>query len=400
MTQKTTQNRSESKAAPAGPVVENREPPVRVLIVAPSLDILGGQSVQASRLLENLQAESSLEVSLLPINPPFPGALKKIQGVKYVRSIRTTLLYWVKLLARMRRYDVIHIYSASYWSFLISPTPALLVAKLYGKKTVLDYHSGQAAAHLEQWGRTAIPTLRQADVITVPSNYLVDVFARFGIHARAIFNHVEIEHFRFRERRPLRPVFLANRNFKAHYNVGCVLRAFALIQQRFTDARLIVAGDGSQRAELETLTRELKLRHTEFVGLVAPDKMPELYNEADIYLNGSDVDNMPLSLLESFAAGLPVVTTDAGGIPYMVTDGETALMVPKNDHEAMAACAIRLLEDAELAQKITSQAREECQRYSWAAVRDKWLKLYNDLAQESATARSEQVMPVGASTKD
>lgn len=400
MTQKTKQSSSESKAVSVESAGANREPPVRVLIVAPSHDILGGQSVQAARLLENLRAESSLEVSFLPINPPFPGALKKIQGIKYVRSIRTTLLYWAQLMARVRKFDVIHIYSASYLSFLISPTPALLVAKLYGKKTVLDYHSGQAAKHLEQWKRTAIPTLRQADVVTVPSHYLVDVFARFGLHARAIFNHVETERFRFRERRPLRPVFLANRNLKPLYNVGCVLRAFALVQQRLKDARLTVAGDGSQRAELEQLARELNLRHTEFVGQIAPDKMPELYDEADIYLNGSNIDNMPLSLLESFAAGLPVVTTDAGGIPYMVTDGETALMVPKNDHEAMAACAIRLLEDADLAQKITSQAREECHRYSWKAVRDKWLNLYHELAHESAATQSEQVMPVGAPTKE
>lgn len=374
--------------------------PLRVLIVAPSHDILGGQSVQAARLLENLRAEPSLEVSFLPINPPFPGGLKKLQGIKYVRSLRTTLLYWAQLLWRVRKFDVIHIYSASYLSFVISPTPALLVAKLYGKKTVLDYHSGQAEQHLEQWGRTAIPTLQRADALTVPSNYLVDVFARFGLHARAIFNHVETERFRFRERRPLRPVFLANRNLNPLYNVECVLRAFALVQQRFKDARLIVAGDGSQRAELEQLARELNLRHTEFVGLVAPDKMPELYDGADIYLNGSNIDNMPLSLLESFSAGLPVVTTDAGGIPYMVTDGETGLLVRKDDHEAMAACAIRLLEDADLTRKITSQAREECDRYSWAAVRDKWLKLYFELARESATVQSDQVAYDHAPTKE
>ncbi|MBA3806249.1 MAG: hypothetical protein H0X14_11120, partial [Acidobacteria bacterium] len=135
------------------PATNGETPPLRVLIIAPSFDILGGQSVQAARLLERLRDEPSLDVSFLPINPPFPGLLKRIQSVKYVRSIRTTFLYWMTLLARVRKYDVLHIYSASYLSFVVSPTPALLVAKLYGKKTVLNYHSGQAADHLERWGR-------------------------------------------------------------------------------------------------------------------------------------------------------------------------------------------------------------------------------------------------------
>src|SRR5205085_11902717 len=103
--------------------------PVRVLIVAPALDILGGQAVQAARLLEQLQQEPALTVGFTPINPTFPSLLRRWQSVKYVRSIRTSLLYWWRLLADVRRYDVIHIFSASYFSFLISPTPAVVVAK-------------------------------------------------------------------------------------------------------------------------------------------------------------------------------------------------------------------------------------------------------------------------------
>lgn len=393
--EKHTPNKTEAPAANGG------TPPLRVLIIAPSFDILGGQAVQAARLRERLRDEPALDVSFLPINPPFPGLLKKVQSIKYVRSIRTTFLYWLMLMARVRKYDVIHIYSASYLSFMISPTPALLVSKLYGKKAVLNYHSGQAADHLERWRRTAIPTLRLADTIIVQSNYLVEVFARFGLRTRAISNHLETENYHFRERSPLRPVFLSNRNLEPLYNVGCTLRAFALVQQRFPQARLTVVGDGSQRAQLERLARELNLRQTEFTGLVAPDKMPELYDEADIYLNGSEVDNMPLSILESFAAGLPVVTTDAGGIPFIVSDGETGLVVRKGDHEAMAERAIRLLEDNDLAMKIARQAREEVRRYSWEAVRGEWLAVYKELASERAMSASEQaVYDGGVPTKE
>jgi glycosyltransferase involved in cell wall biosynthesis len=351
--------------------------------------MLGGQAVQAARLLERWNEDPSLEVSLLPINPRLPRLLRKSQTIRYLRTVVTSLYYFATLLARVHRFDVIHIFSASYFSFLLAPTPAVLVAKLYGKKTVLNYRSGEAEDHLQRWRRTALPTIRLVDMIVAPSGYLVDVFARFGLRARWIFNIVETERFRFRERRLLRPIFLSNRNFEPLYNVACVLRAFALIQQRFPEAQLTLVGDGSQRGDLEDLTRELRLRNTQFIGKVAPERMPELYDAADIYLNGSDIDNMPGSIIESYASGLPVVTTDAGGIPYIVTDNDTGLMVPRGDYRAMAACAIRLLEDQALAFAIIGRARAECKKYSWPAVRDEWLKLYDEVASAKLARGSE-----------
>src|SRR5215217_4131800 len=101
--------------------------PVRVLIIAASLDILGGQAVQAQRLIQRLQNEPSVEVSFLPINPRLPGVLRKLQSIKYVRTVTTSILYWLKLLKHVRKYDVIHIFSASYLSFLIAPTPAIFI---------------------------------------------------------------------------------------------------------------------------------------------------------------------------------------------------------------------------------------------------------------------------------
>src|SRR6185369_6691504 len=141
---------------------------------------------------------------------------------------------------------------------------------------------------------------------------------------------------------PLRPIFLSNRNLYPLYNVACTLRAFARIQQSFPEARLIVAGGGRQRPDLESLASELKLQNVEFRGLVSPGKMSELYDEADIYLNSSNIDNMPGSIIESFVCGLPVVSTNAGGIRCIITHGRTGLLVPKNDYEAMASWAIRL----------------------------------------------------------
>lgn len=353
--------------------------PLRILLVAPSLDILGGQAIQAARLLVRLGNEPSLEVGFQPINPRLPAPFDRLQAIKYVRTVVTSLLYIGQLLARVPAYDVIHVFSASYLSFVLAPTPAVLIAKLFGKRVALNYRSGEADDHLRRWRHTALPVLRLADILVVPSGYLVDVFARFGLCARAIHNIVETDQFRFRLRSPLRPVFLANRNLEPLYNVGCVLRAFALIQRRHPDARLTVAGDGSQRAELERLARELGLRYTEFVGRVAPARMPELYDNADVLLNAPNIDNMPHSILEAYSAGLPVVTTDAGGIPYIVEDGRTGLIVPRGDEGALARATLRLFVEPKLASELAAAAHAECRHYSWEAVRGDWRRLYCEL---------------------
>jgi len=340
------------------------------------MDIVGGQAVQAVRLIEHLKQEPSVAVGFLPVNPRLPGVLRKLQAIKYVRTVTTSILYWWKLLTTIPAFDVIHIFSASYFSFLLAPAPAIIVARLFGKRIVLNYHSGEAEDHLQHWPRTSIPLLKKAHEIVVPSPYLVRVFAKFGLPAKAIFNVIDFDQLIFRKRETLRPVFLSNRNFEAHYGIDVVLRAFAIIQQRFQDASLRVAGDGPCREALHELAAELKLRNVEFVGMVTRAAMAELYNEADCFLNGSRIDNQPLSILEAFASGLPVVTTNAGGIPDVVTDGVTALVVEVDDHEALARSAITLIEQPELAHRIIDAGRNECRRYTWEAVRHEWLKAY------------------------
>lgn len=370
-----------TRRPPAGPA------PLRVCLVGPSLDIVGGQSVILDRLLQRFRDTPGVDVSFVAVNPRLPGPLRALQRVKYVRTVVTSVAYLAALLRQLRHVDVVHAFSASYWSFLLAPVPAMLVARLYGKTVVLNYHSGEAADHLANW-RTAVPLARLAHAIAVPSNYLVEVFRRHTLGARAVCNFVEVEAIPFRSRSELRPRFLSNRNLEALYNVACSIRAFATVQQAYPDAELVVAGDGRERSALEALVAQLGLRHVRFTGRIAPTEMPALYDAADVLLNSPDIDNMPSSIIEAYAAGLPVVTTNAGGIPYILRHEVTGLMVPAGDHAAMAVQALRLLCDPVLVAGLTARAREEClERYTWPAVREAWLQLYRD-AMASAAHRA------------
>ena len=372
---------------------------LRLLIVAPSFDILGGQSVQAARLLEQLNKEPSLEVGFLPINPRLPGVLSYLQKIKYVRTVVTSIAYVLSLLVRVYKYNVIHVFSASYFSFVLAPTPAILISRLYRRKILLNYHSGEAEDHLRRWRRTAIATIRLVDSVVVPSEYLVRVFAAFGLKATAIYNLIDTSKFRLRERSPLRPVFLSNRNLESHYGVDRVLRAFKIIQQEIDEASLTIAGDGSQSRALKTLAKDLDLQNTRFIGQVDPAAIADVYDATDIFLNGSEIDNQPLSILEAFSCGLPVVTTDAGGIPDIVEDRRTGMVVARGDYSEMAKRAISLLNNPSLSKQIVDQARRECLKYSWDAVRDAWMSVYHDLENEESSAADDKPAPTQPTTE-
>ena len=185
---------------------------IKVAFVAPSLRILGGQAVQADRLLSAWRGDADVDAWLVPINPEPPTLLRRANSIKYVRTVANELTYVPLLVREIARADVVHVFSASYTSFLLAPLPAMLTARLLGKPVVLNYRSGEAPDHLR---RSAIArrTIRDVDKNVVPSRFLVDVFNTFGIDATVVPNIVDLERFRFRERRPLRPRLLSDRNF-------------------------------------------------------------------------------------------------------------------------------------------------------------------------------------------
>jgi glycosyltransferase involved in cell wall biosynthesis len=205
------------------------------------------------------------------------------------------------------------------------------------------------------------------------------VLERHGIASAIIPNVVDLKLFRPRSRpvRTRRNHIVITRNLEIIYGIDDALRAFQLIAARHEDARLTIAGDGPERERLMRLAADLGIDDkVHFTGGLTKEEIASLYQQADIMLNPSRIDNMPNAILEAYACAIPVVSTNVGGIPFVARDSETALLVDVGDSSALAERVCTLIEDDELALRLSQNGLREARQYSWEAVRDQWLQMY------------------------
>jgi len=351
---------------------------VKVALVAPSLRYVGGQAVQADLLLRLWRNDPDAEATLIAVDPPLPRFLAWAEGIPGLRTILREPIYFWHLWPGLKEVDLAHIFSASYWSFLLAPAPAWFFARLRGKKSIINYRSGEARDHLQSF-RSAKFVLSRADRIVAPSGYLVDVFREFGLSAVVVPNLVDLSQFRYRERKPLRPHLVCTRGFREYYSIDKVVTAFAEVKNEYPDARLDLVGGGPLETDIRRLVAERKIEGVNFTGVASRQQIGKFYDAADIFINASWLDNMPVSVIEAFGAGTPVVTTSPESMPYLVEHERTGLLSPVGDEKALATNVIRLLRNPELAARIAKNAYEESRKYTWEVVREQWVKVYRSL---------------------
>jgi L-malate glycosyltransferase len=329
-------------------------------------------------LLRHWQNDPDIDISFLAVDPPLPRVLAWAENIPGLRTILREPIYFWHLWRGLKDADVAHIFSASYWSFLLAPAPAWLIAKARGAKSLINYHSGEARDHLRRF-RSAKFVLSRVDKIVVPSGYLADAFREFDLPSTAVANIVDLSQFRYRERTPLRPHLVCTRGFSPYYSVDVVVRAFAEVKKEYPEAQLDLVGNGPLEGDVRKLVADLNLTGVNFTGVASRQEIGKYYDQADIFINASWLDNMPLSVIEAFASGVPVVTTSPECMPYLVEHERTGLLSPVGDERALAANVIRLLRDPALAARLARNAHHESRNYTWEAVREQWLNAYRGL---------------------
>ena len=356
---------------------------LRMALVGPLPPPAGGMANQTRQLAELLRAAGA-EVDLVPTNPPFRPAW--VGKLPVLRAGVRLAAYVLRLWRAAGRAQLLHVMANSGWSWHLFAVPAIWVARARGVPVVVNYRGGGAADFLARSQRQVRFSMRQVAALIVPSGFLVNVFQRFGIAAEIVPNILDLARFRpadaarpgaaARQGGPRSQVVVA-RNLEAIYDNATAIQAFALLRQRLPGALLTVAGSGPEAGRLQALVLALGMNDAvRFTGTLDRDAMAALYATADVSLNPSLTDNSPNSVLESMASGVPVVSTDVGGVPFILEDGRTGLLVPPGDAQAMAAALYRLLTDEALWQSLVTASQAEVQRYAWPQVAARLLGVY------------------------
>lgn len=355
---------------------------LRVLLVGPLPPPAGGIANQTRQLAELLRGEGA-DVTVVQANAPYRPAW--ISRVKVLRAVFRLLPYLLNLWRACGRADLVHVMANSGWSWHLFAAPAVWIASLRGTPVVVNYRGGEADSFLRRAGAWVRPTMRRATSLVLPSGFLLDVFARHGMPGRIVSNIVDLDRFRPAPASGtdrVAPHLVIARNLEPIYGNDVALKAFALLTKQFPAVRLTVAGSGPEAAALVELTRQLGVHdRVSFTGRLDRDQMAALYRDAYLMLNPSRVDNMPNSILEALASGVPVVSTNVGGIPYIVADGRTAMLVPPDDPPAMAAAVGQVLSDEALRDRLVRNGVDEVRRYRWDAVRSELGAAYDDAVQ-------------------
>ena len=354
----------------------------KIALVGPVPPPNGGMAMQTLQL-QRLLVEDGHSVRLIAVNPPYrPAWLGKLRGL---RAVFRLWQFRRRLHQELEGRDLVHLMANSGWAWHLFAAPAIAVARRLGIPVVVNYRGGLAEPFLDKSSARVIPQIQAAQALVLPSPFLQQVFANYGVRGRIVPNIIDGSLFYPDKRGESKnskpdPHVVITRNLETLYDISTGLRAFARLQQELPQARLTVAGSGPERDRLEKEAVRLGIAaRTSFCGRLSHQDIAALYRDADLMLNPSRADNMPNSLLEALACGVPVVSTDVGGIPVMVEDGVSARLVAPGDHGGMARAMLGLCEDPQMYHRLRENGLHLSRQYLWPAVHQQWLAVYDSV---------------------
>jgi len=284
-----------------------------------------------------------------------------------------------KILSKQRFYDLaeVDVFSgpAFLWSFL-----SVSVLKLLGKPIILNLHGGNLPDYSVNHPLRVKWLLSWADVVVAPSSFLKDTIALIRADIQVIPNGLDINHYLFKLRDNPQPKLVWLRAFHQIYNPSLAPKILRSLLDQSIDANLLMVGpdkgDGSLKKMLGLATELGVSDRIKVIPGVSKAQVPEILRQGDIFVNTTNFDNTPVSVIEAMASGCCIVTTNVGGIPYLLEDGIDALLVPPNDPDAMANAVLRVLTESGLAEKLSINARRKAEQFDWSIVLPQWEEVF------------------------
>ena len=294
---------------------------------------------------------------------------KKNKILRMLDMIWNTLKYANKV-----DYVLIDTYSTiNFWyAFIISQ-----LCRLLSVKYITKLHGGNLPNRIKKSRNFCDMIFQNAHINVAPSNYLFKAFENNG-YDKLIYipNTIELQNYSFKKRESVTPKLLWVRSFAKIYNPTMAVKVLFGLKNEFPQAMLCMVGPVKDESYQETvqLIKELEI-DVVFTEKLSKAEWAELSKQYDIFINTTHFDNTPVSVIEAMALGLPVVSTNVGGIPFLLKHQDNALLVPDNDVEKMVYEIKKLLNNPKLARQVSENARIFVGDFDWEVVKKQWFEL-------------------------
>lgn len=285
---------------------------------------------------------------------------------------------WTTLFKHRKRCDYVLIDTYSTWNFYYAITLAWW-ARRFGLKYIPVLHGGNLPQRLKKNPKAIERYCKGAYKVISPSAYLAKEFQKAGMNNILIIpNAIDLQQFPFKENASGGQRIIWLRSFIELYNPQLAIKAFKLVKDRFPEAEMTMAGPADENSlqHCKNLAKNLDLQ-IDFRAKQSRSEWITLAQQHDIFLNSSNFDNMPLSVIEAMAMGLVVVSTDVGGMPYLIENEDSGLLVAADEPEQMAMAITKLLTDNGMMSELAIKARSRVTDYNWQAVMNKWKAVLN-----------------------
>ena len=309
------------------------------------------------------------------------GALLEGEGFKmyYASSISNKILRLLDMLWCVFKlqhkvdYVLIDTYSTQnfYYAFLVSQC-----CRLFKVSYIPILHGGHLASRLENSPKLSTAIFKNALHNVSPSLFLKDTFQKYGFKTVHISNTIEIENYPIVKKVYEAPKLLWVRSFSEIYNPKLAIRVFHKLKELYPTATLCMIGpdtDGTGIA-VKKLALELQL-DVVFTGKLTKSEWISHSKQYNVFINTTNVDNTPVSVIEAMALGFPIVTTNVGGLPYLITHSDNGLLVEPNDVNAMVEAIIQIQTDQNLRSALITNARKKSEQFAWKHIKQKWESL-------------------------
>lgn len=290
------------------------------------------------------------------------------------KIVRIFNMVWT-ILAYRKTYDIAIIDTYSTWNFYYAYLCSVLL-RIIDKPYIPILHGGNLPKRLKHSPRMSKQIFGNSKINIAPSEYLKRFFNASGYKTECIPNIVNLEEYFFKERRTLSPKLLYVRAFAEIYNPDMAIHVLKSLKQVYPDAQLCMIGpdrDGTLK-NVVNLIEDLGLENAvQLTGVLTKREWHEKSKEYDIFINTSNVDNMPVSIIEAMALGLPIISTNVGGIGFLIKDRYNGLLVAPNDITGMVKAISELVEQG--SRDLSINARQQVEGYSWKVVKSEWFEI-------------------------